>query len=116
MRKVIRFAVPAVALLLVAAGICFSLRQDDVPQQGGSSAALGMMMLEREKGLYVLAVTQDSLADKAGILPGDYLLCLDDEKLQDMIQLDALMDAAQGPMELLIRRDGQEIPIQLPVK
>ena len=115
MRKVQRWAVLAFVAMLLA-GVYHLTHWPDAPIEDVSSAALGMMLLEKENRLYVLAVTKGSAAERAGVLPGDYLLRLEDEMLGGMSELEALMEDAQEPMELLIRREGQEIFIQLPVK
>lgn len=116
MRRVIRAAVLALALAVIAAGVIHVFRREDAPMSGGSSAGLGLMLLEREKGLYVLAVTQDSPADKAGFRPGDYLLRADDVPLDGVTQLDALIDAAERELSVRIRRSGQEQMLRLPAR
>lgn len=113
MRRMLRAVVLALALAMIAAGMIHSFRRADVPMSGGSSAALGIMLLEREKELYVLAVTQDSPADKAGIRPGDYLLRAGDVPLDSVAQLDALIDAAEHALSVRIRRSGQELLLHL---
>ena len=82
---------------------------------GDSSAALGLMLLEKEpgRGLYVLAVTQESPADKAGIHPGDYLLLSGGSSLHTTAQLDALLDAAGGTLPLTLGRDGRQLEVTL---
>lgn len=114
MRRMLRYAALLFVLLLIAAGVYQALRPDDGVHPEGSGAALGLMLLEREQGLYVLAVTQDSPADKAGVLPGDYLLRADEEPLADSGQLDALVREDAGEVTLLLRRDEQELQLQLP--
>ena len=114
MRRLIRAAALSLALAVLAAGLLYVFRQEDAPISGGSSAALGMMLLEKEKGLYVLAVTQDSPADKAGISPGDYLLRAGETALDSVEQLDLMTDAAERELSLLLRRSGEELRIRLP--
>lgn len=116
MRRAIRAAVLLLALAVIAAGVIYSLRQEETQITGGSSAGLGLMLLEREKGLYVLAVTQDSPADKAGFRPGDYLLRADDVPLDSVTQLDALIDAAERELSVRIRRSGQEQMLRMPAR
>lgn len=116
MRRVIRAALLALALAVLAAGVSHVFRREDAPMSGGSSAALGIMLLEREKGLYVLAVTQDSPADKADFRPGDYLLRADDVPLVSVTQLDALIDAAEHALSVRVRRSGQELLLHLPAR
>lgn len=116
MRRVIQALVLALALAVIAAGVFHGFRKEDAPMGGGSSAALGMMLLEREKGLYVLAVTQDSPADRADILPGDYLLRAEGIPLDSVEQLDEMLDAAERELALLLRRSGKELLRRLPAR
>lgn len=114
MRKGIRAAVLLLALAVLAAGLTYFLREEEEPLSGGSSAALGMMLLEREKGLYVLAVTQDSPADRADVHPGDYLLRVEEIALDSVEQLDELIDAAERELTVWVRRNGEELLLRLP--
>lgn len=114
MRRGIRAAVLLLALAVLAAGLVHIFREEDAPISGGSSAALGMMLLEREKGLYVLAVTQDSPADKADVHPGDYLLRVEEIALDSVEQLDELIDGAEKEIAVWVRRNGEELLLRLP--
>lgn len=115
-RKAIRAAVLLLALAVLTAGLVHVFRPEETQITGGSSAALGMMLLEREKGLYVLAVTQDSPSDKAGFRPGDYLLLAEDVPLDSVAQLDALIDAAELELTVRVRRSEQELMLRLPAR
>lgn len=113
-RKICLIALAAV--LVLAGGLLWQgLHQEAAPQTGATSTALGLMLLEREAdaGLYVLAVTQESPADRAGIHPGDYLLQSEGVQLQTSAQLDALINAAQDVLPLTLRRDGQQLQVGL---
>lgn len=114
MRRMLRYAALLSALLLIAAGVYQALCPDDGLRSERSGAALGLMLLNREQGLYVLAVTQDSPADRAGVLPGDYLLRADGEPLMDSDHLDAMLREDADELTLLLRRDQQELLLRLP--
>lgn len=116
MRKAIRTLVLALALAVLAAGVFHFFRAEDAPRPGGSSASLGLMLLEKEKGLYVLAVTQDSPAEKANFCPGDYLIRADGIALDSVTQLDEMIDAAQQELSVRIRRNGKEMLLHLPAR
>ncbi len=107
-----------VVLALTGIGLFLGLHREKQLPQGGSGAALGLMLLEKEphRGLYVLAVTQESQADRAGIHPGDYLLQSGDTPLQTTAQLDRLIDAAQDTLPLTLRRDGRQLQVSLPTR
>lgn len=79
-----------------------------------SSADMGLVLQGDGKGLYVLAVSENSAAEAAGIVPGDYLLRLGGAELTDAGQMDELLGASGGPSELLLLRSGEEIPLTLP--
>lgn len=107
-----------VVLVLAGGMLLQGLHREEALPQGGSGAALGLMLLEKEPplGLYVLAVTQESPADKAGIHPGDYLLKSGDTPLQTAAQLDAMIDAAADVLPLTLGRDGQQLQVRLPTR
>lgn len=104
------------AVLVLAGSLLWQGRQQEAASQSGAtSTALGLMLLEQEAGagLYVLAVTQESPADRAGIHPGDYLLQSEGVQLQTSAQLDTLINAAQDVLPLTLRRDGQQLQVGL---
>lgn len=53
----------------------------------------------------ITAIQPGSVADEVGILPGDVLLAINDNKVDDVI--DVHFYAAEEYLELLIRRDGE---------
>lgn len=114
MKRLIVIAV--CAAMVLAALLCWhGLRREENPA-ADSSAALGLMLLDREAGLYVLAVTQDSPADRAGIHPGDVLLKAADAPLHEPAQLDALLGGGQEAIPLELHRDGKNMQLMLPIK
>lgn len=110
----------AAAVALLAAALLLALTLKGGRQEGallpGSSAGLGMMLLEKEQGLYVLAVTADSPAERADVRPGDYLVRAGEETLRSTAQLDALIDSDAGVLELCLKRNERELVIQLPTR
>lgn len=112
-----RIWVMAAAMLLLGLLLWQGLHREAQQPSGGSGAAMGLMLLEREpsRGLYVLAVTQDSPAARAGIRPGDYLLMAGDTVLENAAQLDALIgDMAE--LSITLGRDGQQLQLTLPTR
>lgn len=114
MPKWFRYAALALVLALILAGLCHTLHREETCA-GSSGAALGLMLLEKEKGVYVLAVTQDSLADQAGIAPGDYLLRVNGMPLRDAAQLDALIDQAEE-LQVELYRQNADVQLVLPIR
>lgn len=113
MRRLIRYAALVLALVLLGMGLYHGLSRDDALPTDYSSAALGLMLLEKPEGLYVLAVTQGSPADRSGVQPGDYLVALGDEPLSDLAHLEALLSAGGDAIPLTLHRDGKVILIRL---
>lgn len=111
MRKVVRWALLLLALALVGVGLCHGLRREDAPSAQGS-AGLGLMLLEKEHGLYVLAVTENSPADRAGVLPGDYLISADGVLLTESAQLDGVIEA-HGILRICLKRGSRQLDIEL---
>ena len=116
MRKMMYCALAALAALLIAAGAYGILHQENTLAADGSSAALGIMLTEKGDGLYVLAVTQNSPADKAGVQPGDYVLQAGDEELKDAEHLDECLEESGSAVTLTLLRKGAEVQVKLPVR
>lgn len=114
MRKIGKWLMLLAAALL-ACGVWHGMRSGPSPvTKPSSSAGMGLVLQGDEKGLYVLAVSENSAAEAAGIVPGDYLLRLGGAELTDAGQMDELLGASAGPHELMLLRSGEEIPLTLP--
>lgn len=111
--KLLKYAALLLAAVLLIVGAYYGFMRNEPLPQDGSSAGFGLMLLERDAGLYVLAVTQDSPADRAEIHPGDYLLRAGEERLHTTAQLDALIDGAGDVLRLVLLREEQELTVQL---
>lgn len=116
MRKLLSCAVLLLAGIMLTVGIYHACMPDPSLPTGNSSASLGLVLLEKEGSLYVLAVTQDSPADRADIHPGDYLLQLERENVTNVSQIDTLISLPRDHIDVLLRRDGQEMQIRLPIR
>ena len=110
------------AVLLAAAGVALACLVHFPAQQHASPPSsmgeLGLMLLEEESGVYVLAVTDRSLACHAGIEPGDLLTEADGVALAEITQLEGMLQAApaDGLLHLRLTRDGTSMTIALPVQ
>ena len=85
------------------------------PQQAASSpAGLGMMLEEDGGGVSVLAVQQKSVADRAGVIPGDLLLRANDAPFASISELNRLFGHF-GPsgIQLQLMRAGEPVMVQL---
>ena len=116
MRDKLRWAMLAAALLgLLLAGVLLHERPQD-PPRAVDSAALGLLLLDAEEGVYVLAVSERSLADQAGLLPGDCILCAGDEALGEATGLNRLLEQGQESLPLTVRREDNVIRLDLPCR
>ena len=116
-RTVRRMAVVIALLMLLAAAVLPVLSLDAFHPHGGSQGlqAAGLVVLQQEERLCVLAVSEDSTADRAGIRPGDVILHADGAMLTGVEQLEALMDA-RTPILLELQRDDTVLHVTLEVK
>ena len=116
MKRILLMIALAAVLVLVGSLLWQGLHREKAPTSGMTSAALGLMLLEKESGagLYVLAVTQESPADRAGVQPGDYLLRSGTVLLESSAQLDGMINEASGMLPITIRRGGEQLIIVLP--
>jgi regulator of sigma E protease len=77
-------------------------------------AGLFMTVGERFTPADVGAVKEDSAAEKAGIKPGDLIVSLDGHKIERFEDVQQIVrDAPNVTMEIVIRRDGRDIPLQV---
>lgn len=118
MRRWLRWGALALAALLLAWGAYHVLNQDASPvyPAGEGSAALGMVLLDDEDCVYVLAVSDQSPAHQAGLRPGDYILSADGTRVSSVDALDALLEAGGETLEITIRRQNRELKVTLPCR
>lgn len=104
------------AVMLCVAGVGFWLTANtpaDADVLGTDD--LGMMMIEDEDGLYILAVREGSTADRCGIRPGDLLFMMEDTSVREVEDIDLIMadsSAARG-LDCMVLRKGELCPIRL---
>ncbi|MGN0778725.1 MAG: PDZ domain-containing protein [Aristaeellaceae bacterium] len=98
----------AVLVVAVVAGAWLYLSRPALPSGITSAAELGLMLLDTEEGLSVLAVRENSAAEQAGIHPGDVLLTLNDAPLSTVDMLDDCLLAGREATLLLQLQRGSE--------
>lgn len=111
-----RLIVLVLALCLLAGGATlYHEFLDTSPVENATRmAALGLMLLDSDGSVSVLAVRDGSPADRAGIQPGDVLLQADGSAITDTLQLEDLLAQAQRQMCLeLCRNQDELLTIQL---
>lgn len=89
----------------------------DTPEQPVTrSAELGLILLDENNGLFVLAVTEDSPASRAGFRPGDLLLQSGDIHLTTSTQLEKMLHTQQDTLSILLERNGLRLHLNLPTR
>lgn len=107
----------AVFLLLLIAGAL--ILSAIISPAGNASpttmADLGLLLLDDESGVSVLAVRDQSPAERAGILPGDILVTASGAAVRTVDQLDELLRSttAQHIQLQIFRNENTTLPIQL---
>ena len=101
-----------ILLCVLAVLMAFRSPADETMPLTGSASA-GLILLDGQSGgFYVLAVSDQSRADRAGIEAGDTLLTLNSPA--DLTALDAFFSAQQQPCVITIQRKGKTLDIHLP--
>lgn len=103
------------ALLLLA--ILLLRKEEPVSLTEQSNAAsMGILLLEENDGLYVLAVIEQSVAAKANIEPGDLLYRANDIPLTSVSEFDTLLNTSnkENRLRLTLTRDGAQLIRYLP--
>ena len=104
----------AAALLFLAVLMHGPFHSAPPPQAGSGPAGLGMMLEEDAGGVSVLAVQQKSVADRAGVIPGDLLLLANDAPFATISELDRLFGRfAPSGIRLQLMRAGEPVMVQL---
>ena len=102
-----------ILLCVLAVLVAFRPSADETMPLTGSASA-GLILLGQSGGYYVLAVIDQSRADRAGIEAGDTLLTLNSQAPADLTALDAFFSAQQQPCVITIQRKGKTLDINLP--
>ncbi|MGN0972672.1 MAG: PDZ domain-containing protein [Aristaeellaceae bacterium] len=89
-------------------------QQAEMPSHAQRTAELGLMLLDEDNGLFVLAITEYSPAWRAGFQAGDLLLSSGDTPLTSAQQLEAMISSASGEVPVLLDRSGQQLSLMLP--
>ena len=105
-----------VALIAVAAALpAFQPEAEEpAPARARCTAELGLMLLDEDNGLFVLAITEYSPAWRAGFQAGDLLLSSGDTQLTSVLQLESMIASAGGEVPVLLDRSGRQLSLVLP--
>ena len=104
-----RWLCVGLVVILAAALLCCASLPADEEANASSMADYGLMLLDSDSGVSVLAVRDRSPADKAGIQPGDILTSANDTPFATIEQLDALLlEDADRTLRLKLQRGLDE--------
>lgn len=116
MRRWICWLIAAVIVLVSATVVALSMRDVTDRQPGLDSASLGMLLLDAEDGVYVLAVSDRSPADLAGLQPGDCILFAGNSPLADSAALNELLQTGGERLTLTVLREERRLRLILPCR
>ncbi len=84
--------------------------------EGGGSASMGLVLLDRAEGVYILAVSDQSPAHLAGLEPGDTIIASGDAAISSVDALDQLLGAGEEELSVTILRQGERLELTLPCR
>ena len=117
MKKAVLCVLLAVVVLgaIAAALPAFQPEQEETSATHAQrTAELGLMLLDEDNGLFVLAITEYSPAWRAGFQAGDLLLSSGDTPLTSVLQLESMISTAGGEVPVLLDRSGRQLSLMLP--
>ncbi|MBQ2954491.1 MAG: PDZ domain-containing protein [Clostridia bacterium] len=107
----------ALLAVLVLAGLTLVLLIPQGKVAGvADSASLGLLLLDQADGVYILAVSDGSAADHAGLQPGDCILHVAQTPLEDVASFNGYLTQQGQTLPLTIRRNGREMHLSLPLR
>ena len=113
MRRTCRAIVLIVAALLAVSCTLLLREETQTYPAGRNSVGYGLVLLNEDERVYVLAVSEQSTADLSGLEPGDYITRVNGEPVGPREALDdVLTGSPQAPALTVIRRE-QELSFTL---
>ena len=112
-----RWLIIAAAVVILAVALLGWIHFSAPPAHvnADTAADLGMMLLEGTDGVSVLAVRDGSIADKAGIRPGDMLL-RGNEIFRSVDEIDMLLQGrTEATFHLNVLRADEKFDVQMPL-
>lgn len=107
-------AVLVVLAVLASGAMLALLRTPALPEtEAANSVALGLLLLDGEDGVYVLAVSAGSAADQAGLQPGDCILRAAEIPLADVAAFNRFLASDGRSTPLTIERNGRILNLRL---
>lgn len=111
-----RWLMMAAAVAILTAAVFGWIHFSVSPAQvnATTTADLGMMLIEGTDGVSVLAVRDGSIADKAGIHPGDMLL-QGNEIFLSVDEVEMMLGRTEATVHLNVLRTDEKFDIQIPL-
>jgi carboxyl-terminal processing protease len=81
-------------------------------------AGIGVVLSKRSDVLYIVSTQRDGPAQTAGLRPGDYLIAVDGNSVEDksILEVDSLFQGAPGStVKLSVIRSSQQKPLEIQV-
>lgn len=111
-----KWLLPGILLVLAVVIACLLCSAPSPRHEVTNAAELGLILLDDAEGVVVLAVQDRSMADQAGILPGDVLLRANDTPLHTIAELEQLMQTRSFPvLQMKVRRTEERFDIKIPL-
>jgi carboxyl-terminal processing protease len=85
-------------------------------RKASGNAGLGIVLSKRADVIYIVAVEHDSAAAEAGVRPGDYLISVNDQDVENLsiLEVDSLLHgSASSKVKLTLFRGGITKPLVL---
>jgi len=109
-----RRAIVLIVVVLLAVSCTLLLREEPQTRPAGrNSVGYGLVLLNEDERVYVLAVSEQSPADLSGVEPGVYKSTVNGEPVGTMEALDELLIGSPKAPELTIVRRRQELSLTL---
>jgi len=87
-------------------------------RQASGKAGIGVVLSKRSDVIYVVSCERDSTGAQAGIRPGDYLLAVDGQDVENksILEVDSLLHGAPGnKVKLTLFRNARTKPVELEI-
>jgi carboxyl-terminal processing protease len=87
-------------------------------RKSAGNAGIGVVLSKRSDAIYVVSCEREGPASEAGIRPGDYLLAVDGQDVENMsiLEVDTLMHGALGSkVKLVLFRSSRTKPLELEI-
>ena len=87
-------------------------------RQAGGKAGIGVILSKRSDVIYVVSCEPDSAGAQAGIRPGDYLLAINGQDVENrsILEVDSLLHGAPGSkVKLTLFRNARTKPVELEI-